>query len=401
MSNATKIYIFSFFQMALVIIPVVVPYYFSLGLTMADIFKLQALFGVAVMCCEIPTGYIADLWGRKKTLIAGSFFIGVGFTYLVFARSFAELVFTELVLAVGFSLISGADVSILYEDVAFSDKASRKKVLSNKQFAELLGEASAALLGGFLVMKSFHAVLVANAIAFWMPFLIALTFHEPAYQKLGTYSHRENFRQIFAHLFLTDDTILKLGFLNNVIWGLSTIVAVWALQRYWQLNHVDLVYFGVLWAVLNITAGVVGKVAHALEHRLGPLPLLAIIGLAPVIGYFGMASWNGAIGIACGLLFYICRGLNYVMLKDIVNWRTPSRFRTTINSAQSFFFRLGFALLGPVVGMGIDKLGMNPTLGIMSGVFLFLFVGVMLPLIKVIRRTSIDYIPEAKETASF
>src|SRR5262249_21971126 len=146
-------------------------------------------------------------------------------------------------------------------------------------------------------------------------------------------------------------------------------------------HDVALAYFGVLWAACSLTTGVAGKATHKLEHLAGPLFILFLIGLLPVAAYFGMALVGGYAGVAFGLLFYVCRGFNYVMLKDVVNWRAPSQFRGTINSIQSFFFRLGFALFGPVVGMGIDKLGMNTMLGVLGGVFAVLFVVIMLPLI--------------------
>jgi MFS family permease len=91
-SNETKIYIFSFFWMFLVLMPVIVPFFLNLGLSMHQVFKLQAIFGIAVVALEIPTGYLCDLWGRKKTLVVGSFISGLGFTSLLFVQSFFGLV---------------------------------------------------------------------------------------------------------------------------------------------------------------------------------------------------------------------------------------------------------------------------------------------------------------------
>jgi len=394
MSNSRKIYLFSFFYMFLVTIPVIVPFFLSLGLTMSEVFQLQAIFGICVCALEIPTGYLCDMWGRKNTLVVGSFISGIGFTLLLFANTFWSLAVFEMVLALALSLVSGADVSLLYDSV---DKSHRKHgaiSLANMQLASVSGESVASVLGGILVAWSFSHVLWANAIAGWIPFFVALTFHEPSYEKMSGKSHWHNFTQVFRHIFFHHDRILVLTSINLIVWGLSTFFAVWMFQKYWQVNGVSLMYFGFIWAAYNISVGLVGKQVHWIETKVGPLPLLVFLGLSPVIGYFGMGLAGGYLGVTIGLLFYFSRGVTSVLLKDAMNWRTPSSFRATANSLQSFFFRLGFAIFGPGVGYTIDTYGIRVALFTLGSVFAVLFLLTLVPLIRAIGKAAPDYIPE-------
>jgi len=381
--------------MFLVAIPVIVPFFLGLGLTMREVFQLQAIFGIGVVALEIPTGYLCDLWGRKKILLGGSFGSGVGFTRLLFANSFWTLVLFELILAVALSFVSGADVSLLYDSVDKSHRKHGTKSLANMQLASVSGESVASILGGLLVAWSFRHVLIANAIAAWIPFFVALTFHEPGYEKMSGKSHWGNFKQVFHHIFFNHDRILVLTSINLIVWGLSTFFAVWMFQKYWQENNIPLVYFGFIWAVYNISVGLAGKQVHGLEHKIGPIPLIAFLGLAPIAGYLGMGMAGGYVGVALGLLFYFSRGVNQVLLKDAMNWRTPSSFRATANSLQSFFFRLGFAVFGPGVGYVIDRYGMRTALIMLGCVFSVLFVVTLVPLMKAIGKAAPEYIPES------
>ena len=52
--------------------PIAVPFFQSKGLSMQEVFSLQALFAVAVLAMEVPSGYLADRLGRKPTLIIGA-----------------------------------------------------------------------------------------------------------------------------------------------------------------------------------------------------------------------------------------------------------------------------------------------------------------------------------------
>lgn len=376
------------------LMPVIVPFFLDLGLSMHQVFQLQAIFGIAVVALEVPTGYLCDLWGRKKTLVVGSFISGLGFTYLLFVQSFFELAIYELVIALALSFVSGADVSLLYDSVDKSHRKHGTKSLANMQLFSVSGESVAAILGGLLVTLSFRHVVIANAITGWIPFIVALSFQEPPYEKMNRKTHWNNFREVSRHVFFNHDRVLVLTFLNLTVWGLSTFFAVWMFQKYWEDNGVPLASFGFIWAGYNLSIGLVGKQVHWLEHKIGPIPLIAFLGLAPVIGYFGMGMAGGYVGVAFGLLFYLSRGITHVLLKDAMNWRTPSGFRATANSFQSLFFRLGFAVFGPAVGFLIDARGMRFALTTLGCVFTVLLFVALVPLMVSIRKASPNYVPE-------
>ena len=95
--NINLLYAFSFCWLALVIIPVIVPFFASKGLSLADVFVLQSIFALSVVIFEVPSGYLADIIGRRRALILGSVFHGVGFTLLCFATSQPSLPVRPLV----------------------------------------------------------------------------------------------------------------------------------------------------------------------------------------------------------------------------------------------------------------------------------------------------------------
>jgi len=373
--------------MFIIIIPVIVPYFISLNLSMKEIFKLQAIFGLMVAICEVPSGYLSDLWGRKKTLVLGSFFTGLGFTSLLWAKSFGALVIYEMILAFSLSLISGTDISILYDslDKTEKNKDSEIEAMANIEFSKLSAESIAAILGGLIVSISFEAVVIAQAIVGWLPFMIALTLVEPERIKMNKDEHLINFKRVLHFIFF-EDKIIRLVFMNSIIWGLSTFFVVWMFQKYWLVQDISLTHFGFLWAGYNITVGLVGKVVPSLEKKHGPISLLVMIGICSVLGYFGMGLFAGGLGIIAGLLFQVSRGINSVLLGDALNGRTPSEFRATMNSMKSLFFRLGFFIIGPILGTSVDERGMDMTLITLGWVYLVFFIICLIPLIIEVRK---------------
>jgi MFS family permease len=390
-----KIYIFGFFSMFLVIIPVIIPYFVSIGLSMEEIFQLQAIFGATVAILEVPSGYLCDLWGRKKTIILGAFIAAIGDTYLVVSSSFWDLAIFELLSAIGLSLISGSDLSILYDLIKESKNEQRStytNAMANHQLTKVIGESVASLLGGALALISLSTVAIAHAFGGWISFFVALTLKEPKFNKMDRRDHSGNFRKILGHIF-RNNRLLTLTFLNLVIWGLSSFIAVWMYQKHWSDGGIHIGYFGLLWATYNLSVGVAGRFVHPLENKFGATPLLVALGLLPIAGYFGMGWFVGWAGVVFGLLINIGRGITQVILKDALNWRVPSEFRATVNSMASLCFRGGFVIIGPGVGYLIDHDGLANTFGYVGWGFTAAFIVALLPLIYEVRKANLKEIP--------
>jgi len=107
-----------------------------------------------------------------------------------------------------------------------------------------------------------------------------------------------------------------------------------------------------------------------------------LIATLPVLGHFGMAWIQGWVGIAMGLLIFVGRGLNQVILVNALNRRVPSKFRATANSFTSFLFRLSFIATGPLLGYVAQTRGLEIALNLLGLSSLALFFLVMLPLMQ-------------------
>jgi MFS family permease len=391
LTQERRIYLFGFFYMFLVLIPVIIPFYQSLGLSMAQIFQLQALFGVAVVIFEVPTGYLADLFGRKASLIFGQSLAAIGFLGYAFGTEYWHFVLIQSVLGIGLSFVSGSDSALLYESIPREDRKRTANAFANLQLAEQCGESLASLLGGFLATISLLYAAWGQFIASLLGIVVALGLQEK--KRKVSHEHKENFRRVFREIF-RGDPILRLTFINSVLWGLSTFFAVWTYQKHWQEVGVPLALFGVLWAAYNISTGLIGKSVHRLERRMGARRLLLLMALLPSIGYFGLGLVPGFISIAFGLCHYVSRGINGVIMSDAMNWRLNSEFRATAGSLKSFAFRLGFALVGPIVGYSIDRLSLSTTYLILGAVFLAVIPLALLPLIRRIEALGRSEIPQ-------
>jgi MFS family permease len=382
--NIPKIYAFNFFRMFLIVIPIIVPFFQSLGLSMEQVFIVQALFGVSMALFEVPTAYLGDLWGRKNVMLLGTFVWGISFSFLIFADSYIDIIIYEVLIGFAASCSSGADLSILYDSLMLQDSDEREtkaKSIANIQFMMLVGESVAAILASLLIVWGYQGVLYAQAIVGWIPFILTWFLVEPPIERMDKTSHTENMKEVLHHIFKSDN-LLRLTFINQVLWMLSTFFAVWIIQKYWHTNDVKLTHFGYLWAILNFVAAIVGKRAHYLEEKFGTRLVLTLMSIGVVVGYYLMGTFGGVIGICSTVLFYMARGINSVIFKEAFNWRIPSKFRNTANSISSLAFRGVFFVIGPLIGYVIDHKGLDYALYGLAITYFIIFGFFMKPLIS-------------------
>ena len=380
--NFQRILVLSFFQVFLVLMPIIVLFFESRGLTLPEIFLLQAWFAAVVLVMEAPSGYLADLLGRKRVIVAGTFFIGVGQSILLFAEGFWQLALFESCLGLGLSLVSGSDLALLYDtELSLHEDAHRKRKAVRRLFTtQNISEALAAVTCSVLLLWSMEAAVYAQVAGGWVAFLLTFGLVEPPVTRLARDSHLQNIRTVLRHLLL-NGPVLRLTFLALSVWALTTMFAIWLLQKHWQQLGIGIIHFGYLWGVLTFISAVAGRYALSLEDRLGSTAMLLIVGIGPVLGYIGLGALGAVGGVLVSVVFFACRGFGHVVMSDALNKRVSSEFRATANSFANLGFRAAFALTAPLVAGALGLWGMETTFLLLAGMSLLIFATLVVPLI--------------------
>jgi MFS family permease len=166
-SNILKMYLFRFFSSFWLIVPVLIPYYKSAGLAATQVYLVQSIFLAVVFLLEIPSGYLADVIGRKKTLIIGTFFLPAGLLVYYFSSSLAGFIAAELMIAVSLSFWSGADSALIYDTLKqLKKQGDYKKIQGWAEMLTRVGDGLASVAGGFLALISLSRPVLSCFLCF-------------------------------------------------------------------------------------------------------------------------------------------------------------------------------------------------------------------------------------------
>ncbi|RXQ93993.1 MFS transporter [Ancylomarina salipaludis] len=375
--NIPKLYIIKLAKWFMLTMPIIVLFYQENGLSMQNVLTLKAFYSVAVVVMEIPSGYFADVWGRKKTLILGSILGCLGFVVYSFSSNFYGFFLAELVLGIGSSFISGADSALLYDSLLQDKKEQtylkqESRMMSVGNFAEAL----AGIAGGSLALISLRTPFIVQIFIAFMAVPASMMLMEVERDKTVSKGGFVHILKIVRYS-LWENIQLRLNILYSSIFGCATLSLAWFVQPYLKQLNFDVGRIGVIWTLLNLTVGFTALFAHRIESRLGKIgtSLLIVIGLSS--GFILSGVMTSQLGIVCLFYFYIIRGIATPILKDYINRITSSDMRATVLSLRNFIIRILFAIIAPFLGWYSDHFSIGEAL-IFAGSIIFLLGGVTL-----------------------
>jgi MFS family permease len=369
-SNIPKLYVTRALRWFLLIVPVIVPFFKSNGLTMTQIMVLQSAFSIAVVLLEVPSGYFADVLGRKRSIILGSILGFFGMTWYSLAAGFWQFLVAEIVLGVGSSFISGADTALLYDTLVETGRAGQyKKIEGVNSALGNFSEATASVIGGLLASISIRLPFFIEAGVLLVGVVIALTLVEP-HASAAAGGRRASWRDILgvvAYAMHGHREVRWLILFSSFV-GASTLTMVWFVQPLFGASGLPLQWYGVAWAVLNASVGLFSLYAYRVERVIGEgVSRLLMVALVAV-GYLVFSRWQMLAALPVLFVFYFARAMNGPLLSDAINRRIPSDIRATVLSVNALVGRLIFSAVGPSVGWVSDHAGLGNAL-LTSGLF--------------------------------
>lgn len=379
--NIQRLYLIKIAKWFMLTMPILMLFFKETGLSTREAFQLKAIYSITIVILEIPSGYFADVLGRRITLIIGSVCGAMGFVLYSFGYGFWPFLFAEITLGLGQSFISGADSAMMYDSLMASGR-QRKYTLFEGKITAIgnVAEAASAILGGILAEISirlpFYFQIAIASIAIPATFLLV----EPERIKIARGTAGMKHILDIVKLSLFKKANIRSNILFSSFVGTGTLTMAWIYHLYLKEDLLlSFTEIGFIAAGLNLVVGYFSLKAHKIETSLGRKTLSWMFALIFPLLFISVGLWNSIIGMMILLcLFYILRGVASPVLKDYINQITSSDMRATVLSVRNFIIRLNFAALGPLAGYLIDNYSYSTAFVVIGIGFLalnLLFIG--------------------------
>ena len=349
-NNIIKLHILKGISWFMLSMPIIVIFFQDHGLNLTQIMQLQAAYSLSVAIFEIPSGYIADLFGRKKTIVLSTLFSFFGFLIFSFFSGFNEFIIAEICVGIGGSLMSGSDTALLYDTLIEENEQKTYTKVEGKNYAiGNFSESIAGVVGGFLAVNHLYLPVYLQTIILFFSIPISLSLIEPKVNKKLALS----FQSIKNVLYFSLIKNLKLKWLIifSSFMGVATLSIACLAQPFFQEINIPILYFGLLWSLLNLTAGVSSFNSHKFNSKNNILRYSIIM----IVSFILLSLYQSLVGLIFIFVIYTIRGLVTPLLKNLININISSEKRATILSIRSFIIRISFATIAPFLGFIGDK----------------------------------------------
>jgi len=361
--------------------PVFTLIFLDFGITLSQFALLNVIWALTIVIAEVPSGALADQWGRKKVMLIGSALMVVEMSVLLLAPiGGGDLLFwlfliNRIASGLAEAMVSGADEALAYDSLKACDKEkSWPEVLARTQKFSSAAMALVMITGALLYQPAwlggggtwFNGLKIPLLLTFIhavaVTILVSRMQEPPTETEMGEVTVKGSFRQVLhTAQWLKDQRFLLLVILGALVVDASArqyIILnseVFRLIGYpeWSLGFLSagFAFFGILFAHLGLK--MVQKFSPVRNFLItASLVMIGLIGASFLIPWWGIL-FVPMITSAFSLVPYLS--------SQYINRDAPSRHRATLLSFRGLANNLGLGLFSMFYGVIILVMKSNET----------------------------------------
>ncbi len=379
LDNIRKQYWISFFRSLIPAYVIERLFWQQRGMDVRMVVYAEIIFALTVTVIEVPSGILADKFGRKRMLCADGILSAAEFIILLFANNFLYFAAAVFLTGIGKAFSSGSENALLYDSLSTEGKQEDfEKHLGRLSAIDFTGSIIAAVSGGVLANYfSFEFNYILSVVSMCIAFIITLSLKEPVmhtkpeYKTAGAIQYIKQALKIFR-----DSRLVLIYCLTGAVIGSCIIY----LDEFWQTLmesiKVPLVFFGLISAV-SLTVRIPGNLlAYRLIKKFRYENIFTfIIGLCSVCFASIFITRNILCLVPVTVLFALS-GITDPIVMGYLHSRSDSRIRATAESFSSLGLRIISVSVGLLFGYVSTEYSVFTgylTLGIICAAYLFFF----------------------------
>ncbi|MFA6587479.1 MAG: MFS transporter [Patescibacteria group bacterium] len=347
--------------------PIIILYLQQMGhMSLSSIYLVESITMLLLIVLQIPTGALADLLGRKNTMIIGSILVVLDNVLFALVDSLAMVLVANLVWAVGFAFVSGADSSFLYDTLAVTGETEKyKKIEGRTTGIRLLLIALTSIFVGYLASVNLRLPVWLGIPGMVMALLVVCLMKEPPRPKHvnGEPAYRQHWSLMkLSVLFVANSKKLKWIIAYTVLLGVIGKAWFFTYNPYFEMLKLPLHYYGWIFFAVNVVAAIFSYgsdwLAKKLTEKTNVLGMVMLTGV-PIILLSALVYWPMVVLV---LTQSMVRGHLRPFMGHFLHDHLDSENRATVVSIQAAVDGFGqFAFFG-IFGLALKAISLTTTL---------------------------------------
>ncbi|HHX62935.1 MAG TPA: MFS transporter [Epulopiscium sp.] len=335
------------------------------GMTLVEIGLLESIYHIAGLLIELPSGGIADVYGKKFCVVMGRVLEVISCMVMIMSNSFWGFAIAFAFSSIAMSLHSGAAEALVYDSLKeLGEEEKYKKIWGELAFVMSIAQGIAVLLGGILADIRFLYAYILGLIIQVIATVVACRFEEPVIQKQKEKAEKNVLTvQLITSIKVLSKRklVLYLILFSALVGSLQTTVFFYSQQYFSDMSY-SKTQIAIICAISSFIEAISAKYAYKLERILNLKGVVISIASVNILALIGLAFVKD-LAIVFFLVTSITGGMAFTIFSDYINSRIPSDYRATILSFDSLCFSVFMICIFPLVGLLAQKMGFSLTFG--------------------------------------
>lgn len=336
------------------------------GFSMLEIGMLESIFHIVSSCFEIPSGVVADVFGRKKTMVLASLVSFVSGLFMILSNNFWSVAFAIGFSALSYNLESGTREALAYDSLKFAGQEEKyNKFASTEMMLYRITSSTATLCAGFALWLGYRKAYAFDIVFSLIAIGIACSLNEVSVSNDENTDNKENnnpnanknakignrFKNVITeswHFMITNKKVRSIMVINALIGAVSTLV-LFFLQAKLPLAGLNDALLGPALFVMGLGAAF-GAKAAGFSPKLKYKKYIIISSIGVIFAFAMVFTELPYVMILGGFAGSFFDDFIEVRTDIILNEMIPSEQRATLISVNSFMFSIVMIVMSTLMG---------------------------------------------------
>ncbi len=353
--------------------------FFQIGL-------LISIREIIIYLFEVPSGVIADMYGKKVELTFCFMFYILSFIIFFFATSFWLFAIAMMLFGLGEAFRSGTHKSMIMTFLDYNNIGdSKTKVYGQTRAMSLIGSMVMSIISVIFVVSlpELRYLFLLTIIPYLLDMMLILTY--PSYlnqRQVVHFSFKEFLKQNITNIkysfstknvrkLIFDESLFQAGFksikdyIQPIIIALSVGFIVF--KGFTEQENLK-IYLGIIYAVIYLISSLASRYTYKLARRVNHFKYVNAMWLITGLIALMLSLYLNNIFVIFGsfILIYIFFNLRKPVMVEEIGNETDKTKRATVLSVESQLTSLLLIVFAPLIGFLADR----------SMQLMFVFVGI-------------------------
>ncbi len=335
--------------------------------SLVEIGFAESVFHVASLLFEVPSGVFADVFGRRRSMLASQLMMAASAFLMLTSSDLPGVLLSMVCSALGYNFASGAREALAYETLkAAGEEAEYDRFSSTDNLVYRICQTAATLCAGLALFMGYRKAYLLDVLMGISCFVLTLGLEEMAEgqcaepaagsseeKRRGRWSESLDCVVRSLAFIRGNGKLLGLILFNAFVGAAATLIGFFQQARLPQCGLRESLLGP---ALFFIGLGGVAGAWLVMRLRDWSFRRVCAVSLAAVtlclLGFFSGLPW---LMILCGFVSAMADDFLQIRSDVKLNERIPSGQRATLLSVSSLCFSLVMAVLSPALGMLLSQ----------------------------------------------